>query len=494
MNTKPKQNEIETILLNSIKADLENPSVLVPSKLKEAVKHMDKNDLLEIHPSVEAAREFVLLFCSYIHHRSDEQKIEEKGKKKTKGCPLSSRLLTKLLAPANSVKIVKACLNGTPLKGPFINKENYSANHHSYLFSFTECYERNDQVKYTFKTSVVKKAYSRNMVSRLKRLKNHPIVENLLAVYPHLELPDMKDLEEDGKAKCKDPDFRTNKGKKFVRLNKNPRSRFEKRGPISFLEDHLRLFKKLTIPHLLIPSIQSKYAGGRVTDSITLMPSWIRGLFKINGEFLTECDFTALHPNIIMSLYGGKKQYLDHKELAKEIGEMKNLQEPEKLENLPLFKTLHLAFFNSWEKLMKDAHPDLWTYYTEKEAKMMTALLSEKEERGYKHTSLRMFTKEVEIMTEAIRRLNDENIYVLYVYDALLCQQSHKETVVRVMNEVAAAHGVFARTKAKNIASEPLQSVLTAEMHSGALKCPGNAKQKLPENTHPKDQCLLTAA
>jgi hypothetical protein len=105
-----------------------------------------------------------------------------------------------------------------------------------------------------------------------------------------------------------------------------------------------------------------------------------------------------------------------------------------------------------------------------------------------------MFTKEVEIMTEAIRRLNEDGIYVLYVYDALLCQQSHKETVVRVMNEVAEAHGVFAQTKAKNLAPKPLQSVSTAEMHSDALKCPGNAKQKLPENTHPKDQCLLMAA
>jgi hypothetical protein len=491
MANKYTNNETKNILLNSLKVDLEKPSVLIPSKLKSAVKLIDKQTLKEIHKDSKTAREFILYFCSFIYPKTND--VQED----TKGCPLSSKLLAKLLAPAPYLKIVEACLKGTPLKGPFVKRENYRAGHHSYLYSIAPCYEKSFLMKHTFKSETVKKAFVRNILNQFKSRLDNPIITNLLAVYSNLELPEPLVVLNGGIKKSKEPDYRTNKGKKLHHLNKNPKSRFKHRADFdlaAFVEDHLKLYKKLTIPHLRIPSIQSKYAGGRVTDSITLMPSWIRGLFKINGEFLTECDFTALHPNIIMSLYGGRKQYLDHKELAKEMGEMKNLQEPEKLANLPLFKTQHLAFFNSWEELMKDAHPDLWTYYTAKEPEMMAVLLSEKKERGYKHTSLRMFTKEVEIMTEAIRRLNEEGIYVLYVYDALLCQQSHKETVVRVMNEVAEAHEVFARTKAKNLASEPLPTVLTAEMHSGPLKCPGNANKKLPENPHPKDHGLITAA
>lgn len=496
MTNKYTKNETKNILLKSLQLDLEKPSILIPSKLKAAVKHMDKNDLLAIHPSVEAAREFVLLFCSYIHHRSDEEQKEEKEEKKTKGCSLSSKLLTNLLAPAPYKKVMEACQKGTPLKGAFINRENYSANHHSYLYSFTPCYQKGKLVKYTFKTSVVKKAYCRNMVSWLKRYKSHPIIANLLAVYQSLELPSLKDLEKIGKAKCKDPNFRTKKGKKLVYQNKKPKYQFgtpKELKQIAFLEDHLTLFKNLTRPHLLIPSIQSKYAGGRITDSVALMPSWIRGLFKINGEFLTECDFTALHPNIIMTLYGGKGRFLKHEEVAEQMKEVM-LNQNKKEKPIAQFKNQHLAFFNMEVFDMELFYPDLWSYYRETEREMMKALVDEKMKHGYKTTSKRIFTKEVEIMTEAIRQLNDEGIYVLYVYDALLCQQSHKETVVRVMNEVAKAHGVFTQTKAKNLASEPLPSVSTAETHPDALKCPGNTKQKLPENPQPKDQSLLMAA
>ena len=59
-----------------------------------------------------------------------------------------------------------------------------------------------------------------------------------------------------------------------------------------------------------------------------------------------------------------------------------------------------------------------------------------------------MFTKEVEIMADCIRKLNTVGIYVLYVYDALLCERKHKDTVEKIMNETVLEHGVFTATSA----------------------------------------------
>jgi division protein CdvB (Snf7/Vps24/ESCRT-III family) len=55
---------------------------------------------------------------------------------------------------------------------------------------------------------------------------------------------------------------------------------------------------------------------------------------------------------------------------------------------------------------------------------------------------MKMFAKEVEIMTECIRRLNEIGIYVGYVYDALFCKESEREIVQKIMNEVAVELGV----------------------------------------------------
>ena len=54
-----------------------------------------------------------------------------------------------------------------------------------------------------------------------------------------------------------------------------------------------------------------------------------------------------------------------------------------------------------------------------------------------------MFALEVAIMKSCIRRLNADNEYVGYVYDALFCKESVTDKVLKVMNEEIIKHGVY---------------------------------------------------
>lgn len=59
-----------------------------------------------------------------------------------------------------------------------------------------------------------------------------------------------------------------------------------------------------------------------------------------------------------------------------------------------------------------------------------------------------MFKAEVSIMTDVIKHLNSIGINVLYVYDALLCEDKDKTMVIATMNRIILDHGV--KTKVKN--------------------------------------------
>ena len=72
-----------------------------------------------------------------------------------------------------------------------------------------------------------------------------------------------------------------------------------------------------------------------------------------------------------------------------------------------------------------------------------------------------MFEKEVEIMTDVITQLNKENIYVLYIYDALGCFPNHSERVEQVLNETVLKHGV--KTTAKLSDDEKLNPRIEAQ-------------------------------
>ena len=85
----------------------------------------------------------------------------------------------------------------------------------------------------------------------------------------------------------------------------------------------------------MIPSAGSDTSGGRVVVTFTLKPAWIREQITVDGKKLTECDYTALHPNIAIRLYDGSLAYLTHGLVVEKTGiELKNV------------KIEHLSFFN----------------------------------------------------------------------------------------------------------------------------------------------------
>ena len=65
----------------------------------------------------------------------------------------------------------------------------------------------------------------------------------------------------------------------------------------------------------------------------------------------------------------------------------------------------------------------LFDYYAKHEPDMLSRIYNDKKEHGHKITLQKMFKLEVEIMTDVIKYLNLMGVYVLYVYDALLCEE-----------------------------------------------------------------------
>lgn len=191
----------------------------------------------------------------------------------------------------------------------------------------------------------------------------------------------------------------------------------------------------------MIPSAGGEKSGGRVVDSFTLMPSWIRAEITIDGKRLSECDYTALHPNIAVKLYGGSEEYITHQKVAERASI-----------DVAKVKVEHLGFFNKrWLQMKKSP---LFTYYKEHEPVMLENIRKDKlngylkdKLDGFKVTSKRMFKTEVDIMTDVIVYLNAMGIQVLYVYDALVCEEKDKQVVSEAMNRIILEHGVKTSVK-----------------------------------------------
>ncbi|WP_291287164.1 hypothetical protein, partial [Flavobacterium sp.] len=195
----------------------------------------------------------------------------------------------------------------------------------------------------------------------------------------------------------------------------------------------------LTDNGLLIPTVGGEASGGRVVDSIDLMPSWIRSMVKINGKLNVECDYTCLHPNMIISFYDGSTSYLTHSDLGSELNiDVKSV------------KNEHLSFFNKQVWQMKQS--PLYPYYQHNEPRMLQNVIAEKYSSQYKHkiTSRRLFAKEVEVMTTVIQQLNREGVFVGYVYDALFFHPDYAQKVKEVMDAVIQQYGIKTTAKLSN--------------------------------------------
>jgi hypothetical protein len=414
-------------------------TILIPQKVKTYLQRdLPKEYLKNIDSNKDLAVEMCLLLVSNLSSTfySDDRWKELSSTlmdEQTKKGKDNTRIYLKII---NALKYNTDTTEGIiHVKTNEFGYETYQEGIACKSYCFTDTYFKGDLVEYVIKDKGILQKRNKFFYSQLLKATKNPIANNLLNLYSKIELPSHNEIKFEAKRLIKIKD-KTKKGKILTFLNKHPKSYYKDASARSFVEQNIKLFDYLTKRGFMIPIIGTEKSGGRVVDSFTLMPSWIRKLVKIDGESMLEVDYSALHPNIAMSIYKGSKKYLTHAMVAKES----NL-------NINEVKIQHLSYFNERVPGMKRS--PLYSYYNDSEALMNESIIREKQTSLKRHniTSMRMFAKEVEIMTECIKQLNSKGIYVGYVYDSLFCKESEAKIVAEIMNKVVLEFNVYTTAK-----------------------------------------------
>jgi hypothetical protein len=136
----------------------------------------------------------------------------------------------------------------------------------------------------------------------------------------------------------------------------------------------------------------------------------------------------------------------------------------------------------------------LFEFYSKHEADMLSRIYTEKKELGYKVTSAKMFSVEVAIMTDVIKHLSTLGINVLYVYDALLCEEKDKAIVVETMNRIILEHGVYTCVKVDGaspvVITKPVTEPQTIALTKFALDEEVNLYEVLPMLSYDADDTM----
>ena len=334
---------------------------------------------------------------------------------------ISSKQLSKIFTKdGNQYKRIIDLLKSNKV-GVIEENSDYKKNTYSKSFRLVPSVWDSKNVVVLLKSELVTKINQNRINQYIKAIEN-PIANNCLIVREMVELPSNEEIIRHAKKLIKQ-DFK-HKGKALV-FNKNAKEN------TIIVENSLLTFDRLKNANL-IPKIGNHRSGGRVVDTFTLMPSWMRSLIKLNDNKIVQLDYNCLHPNLAMSIYGGSSKFITHKMVADEL-------------DLPIHevKTLHLSFFNALPWQMKLSK--IYCYYSKNEPELLNRILHEKANSKYKHkiTSQRLFSLEVLIMTAVITKLNALNIFVIYVYDAIFCEEKYLDVCRDIMNQTVLEFGVF---------------------------------------------------
>ena len=412
-----------------------NYTIKIPKKVERLLRrYLPKSVLKEIDDDFEVAIELCLLMLTRLNSTYFEIRDDAsfEGWKSLKAEFLRDFLSTGSL----TYKKVREALE-YPFSTGRIIECDYKAIEGEKCFNYRlgKSYINKGFIKYQLKTNKAKELLDKSYLRTHKIACANPICSNLIMLYPRVTLPSLHEIEVEARKLVKNK-FKTKKGKLLKFRGKHPNSYFKNPKQISFVEDSIEIFKYLTENGLMIPIPGSDESGGRIVDSFTLMPSWIRSLVKIEGVPFVECDFTCLHPNIAISIYGGNTTFLKHQDITDAMQ-----LDPKTV------KQEHLSFFNKPVWQMKQS--PLFDFYKKQESSMIDNIIFEKYNSKQKHksTSRKMFCKEVEIMKDVIQQLNKLDIYVGYVYDALLCHPNHAFKVSEIMNSTAIKYKINTTAK-----------------------------------------------
>lgn len=407
-------------------------SILIPKKAEYNLrKYVSKKSLKGIDPDINIAVEKCLVMLSNLvdtFYKEDNHLEENRWKR------LHSKILDKQFGGNNDyIKIIETLKEGTSTGTMLEVVEDEIANVQCRRYRVPESYFKVGLVNYTIKDNKMIQKRNKFYYKQLIEALDNPVCKNLISIYPKIDLPTKEHLLSIGKQLVKNNHF-TKKGKKLTMRNKHKNDYWSDFTNRSFVEDNIELFEFLTKRGFMIPTAGNDNSGGRVVDSFTLMPSWIRNEITIDGNKLIECDYKALHPNIAISLYNGKQRFITHDYIAEKTGI-----------NLKDVKIEHLSFFNKeWQMMVKSS---IYNFYFKNELEMLTNINKDKRDNGYKITSKKMLTVEVAIMTDVVKYLNTIGISVIYVYDALFCEEKDQALVIETMNRIVQEHGVITKVK-----------------------------------------------
>lgn len=409
-----------------------SPNTLhIPNKVEVLLRRNLNTKLKEIHPDIEVAKELCLIFIANLSNtfllaRNATSDPIKQGWKR-----LHSNLLRQQVSPnwdPTYRKIIDLFLVGTKRHGAVIECDNEKViGSKAYSYRLTERYFGKGVMTYELRTEYALRLRRKSYYQAIAKANNNVIAKNLINLYGHIDLPTEGQIIARATELIKEGYKR--KGKKLTFLNKRSKDKIDT-TKYSIVEDCIAIFKHLTQDGYMIPSPSYQKAGGRVVDSFTLMPSWIRAMCTIDGLPIMECDYKCLHPNTIMAIYGGDSKFLTHEQIAQALKVKKDQ-----------VKIEHLSFFNKHPKQMEKSI--LFKYYVNSEPEMMERLLDDKLTNKHKITTRKLFTLEVDIMTEVIKRLNQMDIYVGYIYDALFCTPKDHQTVKEIMELVIIEFGVY---------------------------------------------------
>lgn len=430
-----------------------NYTIYIPNKVERIIDRVIPTKLRKaIHPDVAVAKEFCLLFLSKLNSTYFDVKDGGDGWKN-----LNSKYLRQYFstAPSTYKRIIEALEFEHNMGSILICDYKSEIGKKSYSFRLGDDYIANGLKPYLLASNEARILYNNDRIRMLKKATDNPICKNLLEFYKYIQLPTLEEIETEARRlinlgytkKSKVLKFRHNHGDLY----------FENLKEIAFVEDAIDIYNYLTKGGLLIPQPTTEIAGYRVVDSFTLMPSWIRKLVRYKGKPIVESDYSALHPNIAIALYGGKTSFLTHQHIAEQLG----VNEKE-------IKIEHLSFFN--KKIWQMKKSPLYKYYLENEPTMLNNIVTEKQ-KGYKITSIKMFKKEVELMTSVIEQLNAKGIYVGYVYDALMCSPDDSLEVAKVMNETAIKMGVKTTAKLSTQGPQKVKPEIESPVQSKKSDC-----------------------
>ena len=276
----------------------------------------------KVHPDKQVAIEMCLLFSSLLIPKLLSCRYKEEEEEKEEWKFLGGRFLRRLFNdnPDTYLNIL-AVLTYDGGCGEIVEiGKGDNIGIKASKFRFTPQYKTKKVTKRILKTDYAKKLSRKLIEESYSWVQENSIVKNLVQLYPIITLPTIEKIVKEGQRIIKEDGGEIKRGRTLIFLNNRPKSYYKNRENVSFVEDCIEVFRYWTEDGLMIPKVCSLKKGGRVIESLNMIPGWIRNLIKINGNTISECDFECLHPNNAATIYGGSYKYLTHKKIADYLG------------------------------------------------------------------------------------------------------------------------------------------------------------------------------